>query len=131
MSDLKTSNVTIGLTKEELELAKANPEVFIEYLNYKRDILKSIDAERLAHEKEIELQKVEVERSKLEIEKSKIEHEKTYEMLESRTNCVMSLICNGTYLLNNFLTSRNQPKLSDEQIAEIEKSISVDNLPLK
>ena len=71
MSDLKTSNVNIGLTKEELELAKANPEVFIEYLNYKRDILKSIDAERLAHEKEIELQRIEVE-------KSKIEHEKTY-----------------------------------------------------
>ena len=82
MSDLKTSNVNIGLTKEELELAKANPEVFVEYLNYKKDILKSIDAERLAHEKEIELQKVEVERSKLEIEKSKIEHEKTYEMFE-------------------------------------------------
>ena len=131
MSDLKTSNVNIGLTKEELELAKANPEVFIEYLNYKRDILKSIDAERLAHEKEMELQKVEVERSKLEIEKSKIEHEKTYEMFESRTNCIMSIICNGTYLLTNFLNSRNQPKLSDEQIAEIEKSISVDNLPLK
>ena len=28
MNDLKTSNVNIGLTKEELELAKANPEVF-------------------------------------------------------------------------------------------------------
>ena len=124
MSDLKTSNVNIGLTKEELELAKANPEVFIEYLNYKRDILKSIDAERLAHEKEIELQRIEVE-------KSKIEHEMTYNMLESRTNCIMSVICNGTYLLTNFLNSRNQPKLSDEQIAEIEKSISVDNLPLK
>ena len=131
MSDLKTSNVSIGLTKEELELAKANPEVFVEYLNYKKDILKSIDAERLAHEKEMELQKVEVERSKLEIEKSKIEHEKTYNMFESRTNCIMSLICNGTYLLTNFLNSRNQQKLSDEQIAEIEKSISVDNLPLK
>lgn len=131
MGELKTSNISIGLTKEELELAKANPEVFIDYLNYKRDILKSIDAERLAHEKEIELQKVEVERSKLEIEKSKIEHEKTYEMLESRTNCIMSVICNGTYLLNNFLNSRNQQQLSDEQIAEIEKSVSVDNLPLK
>ena len=131
MSDLKTSNVSIGLTKEELELAKTNPEVFVEYLNYKKDILKSIDAERLAHEKEMELQKVEVERSKLEIEKSKIEHEKTYEMFESRTNCIMSVICNGTYLLTNFLNSRNQSKLSDEQIAEIEKSISVDNLPLK
>ena len=131
MSDLKTSNVSIGLTKEELELAKANPEVFVEYLNYKKDILKSIDAERLAHEKEMELQKVEVERSKLEIEKSKIEHEKTYNMLESRTNCIMSVICNSAYLLNNFLNSRNKPKLSDEQIAEIEKSISVDNLPLK
>ena len=118
MSDLKTSDVNIGLTKEELELAKTNPEVFIEYLNYKRDILKSIDAERLAHEKEIELQKVEVERSKLEIEKSKIEHEKTYEMFESRTNGIMSIICNGTYLLTNFLNSRNQPKLSDEQIVE-------------
>ena len=124
MSDLKTSDVNIGLTKEELELAKTNPEVFIEYLNYKRDILKSIDAERLAHEKEIELQRIEVE-------KSKIEHEKTYNMLESRTNCIMSVICNSAYLLNNFLNSRNQPKLSDEQIAEIEKSISVDNLPLK
>lgn len=131
MGELKTSNISIGLTKEELELAKANPEVFIDYLNYKRDILKSIDAERLAHEKEIELQKVEVERSKLEIEKSKIEHEKTYEMLESRTNCIMSVICNGRYLLNNFLNSRNQQQLSDEQIAEIEKSVSVDNLPLK
>ena len=131
MSDLKTSNVSIGLTKEELDLAKANPEVFNEYLKYKRDILKSIDAERLVHEKEIELQKVEVERSKLEIEKSKIEHEKTYNMFESRTNCIMSLICNGTYLLTNFLNSRNQTKLSDEQIAEIEKSINVDNLPLK
>ena len=124
MSDLKTSNVSIGLTKEELELAKTNPEVFVEYLNYKRDLLKSIDAERLAHEKEIELQRIEVE-------KSKIEHEKTYNMLESRTNCIMSVICNSAYFLNNFLNSRNQPKLSDEQIAEIEKSISVDNLPLK
>ena len=124
MSDLKTSNVSIGLTKEELELAKTNPESFNEYLKYKRDILKSIDAERLVHEKEIELQRIEVE-------KSKIEHEKTYNMLESRTNCIMSVICNSTYLLNNFLNSRNQPKLSDEQIAEIEKSISVDNLPLK
>ena len=36
-NDLKTSNVNIGLTKEELELAKANPEVFIEYLKYKRE----------------------------------------------------------------------------------------------
>ena len=124
MSDLETSDVSIGLTKEELELAKANPEVFVEYLKYKRDILKSIDAERLVHEKEIELQR-------MEVEKSKIEHEKTYEMFESRTNCIMSIICNGTYLLTNFLNSRNQPKLSDEQIAEIEKSISVDNLPLK
>lgn len=124
MSDLKTSNVNIGLTKEELELAKSNPEVFIEYLNYKRDILKSIDAERLAHEKEIELQRIEVE-------KSKIEHEKTYDMLASRTDCIMSVICSGTYLLNNFLNSRNKEKLSDEQIAEIEKSVSVDNLPLK
>ena len=58
MNDLKTSNVNIGLTKEELELAKANPEVFIEYLKYKRDILKSIDAERLVHEKEIKLQRM-------------------------------------------------------------------------
>ena len=131
MGELKTSNISIGLTKEELELAKANPEVFIDYLNYKRDILKSIDAERLAHEKEIELQKVEVERSKLEIEKSKIEHEKTYEMLESRTNCIMSVICNGTYLLNNFLNSKNQKQFTDEEISEIEKSISVDNLSLK
>ena len=37
INDLKTSNVNIGLTKEELELAKANPEVFIEYLKYKRE----------------------------------------------------------------------------------------------
>lgn len=124
MGELKTSNISIGLTKEELELAKANPEVFHDYLNYKRDILKSIDAERLAHEKEIELQRIEVE-------KSKIEHEKTYEMMSSRTNCIMSVICNGTYLLNNFLNSRNQQHLSDEQVAEIEKSISVDNLTLK
>ena len=107
-----------------MELAKANPEVFVEYLNYKKDILKSIDAERLAHEKEIELQKVEVERSKLEIEKSKIEHEKTYNMFESRTNCIMSLICNGTYLLTNFLNSRNQPKLSDEQIVSLIKDFT-------
>ena len=55
MGDLETSNVSIGLTKEELELAKTNPESFNEYLKYKRDILKSIDAERLVHEKEIEL----------------------------------------------------------------------------
>ena len=111
MSDLKTSDVNIGLTKEELELAKTNPESFNEYLKYKRDILKSIDAERLAHEKEIELQRIEVE-------KSKIEHEKTYNMLESRTNCIMSVICNGTYLLTNFLNSRNQLLLSGEQIVE-------------
>ena len=121
MNDLKTSNDNIGLTKEELELAKINPEAFNEYLKYKRDILKSIDAERLVHEKEIELQKVEVERSKLEIEKSKIEHEKTYEMFESRTQCLMSLICNNDNdmcLHNNFLNSRNNQKPSDEQIVE-------------
>ena len=123
MSDLKTSNVTIGLTKEELELAKANPEVFVEYLKYKRDILKSIDAERLAHEKEIELQKVEVERSKLEIEKSKIEHEKTYNMFESRTKCIMSLICNDTCLQNNLSYSKDQLLLSGEQIVEKENEI--------
>lgn len=131
MDEVNTSNVSgIGLTKEELELAKSNPEAFADYLNYKRDLLKSIDAERLAHEKEIELQKVEVERSKLEIEKSKIEHEKTYLMLESRTNCIMSLICNSAQLLNNYLNSRNQQHLSDKQIGEIEKSVSVDNIPL-
>ena len=118
MNDLKTSNVNIGLTKEELELAKANPEVFVEYLNYKKDILKSIDAERLAHEKEIELQKVEVERSKLEIEKSKIEHEKTYNMFESRTKCIMSLIGNDTCLQNDLSNSKDQLLLSDEQIVE-------------
>lgn len=124
MEELKSSNVSgIGLTREELELAKANPEAFADYLNYKRDLLKSIDAERLAHEKEIELQRIEVK-------KSKIEHEKTYQMLESRTNCIMSIMCNSTYLLNNFLNSRNQ-QLSKEQIAEIEKSVSVDNIPLK
>ena len=111
MSDLKTSGVNIGLTKEELELAKANPEVFIEYLNYKRDILKSIDAERLAHEKEIELQRIEVE-------KSKIEHEKTYEMFESRTKCIMSLISNDTCLQNNLSYSKDQLLLSGEQIVE-------------
>ena len=116
MSDLKTSNVNIGLTKEELELAKANPEVFIEYINYKRDILKSIDAERLAHEKEIELQRIEVE-------KSKIEHEKTYNMLESRTNCIMSLISNDTCLQNNLSYSKDQLLLSGEQIIEKENEI--------
>lgn len=124
MDEVNTSNVSgIGLTKEELELAKANPEAFADYLNYKRDLLKSIDAERLAHEKEIELQRIEVE-------KSKIEHEKTYLMLESRTNCIMSIICNSAQLLNNFLNSRNQQHLSDKQIGEIEKSVSVDNIPL-
>ena len=116
MNDLETSNVSIGLTKEELELAKANPEVFVEYLNYKKDILKSIDAERLAHEKEIELQRIEVE-------KSKIEHEKTYEMFESRTNCIMSLICNDTCFQNNLSDSKDQPMLSDEQIVEKENEI--------
>lgn len=132
MDEIKTSNVSgIVLTKEELELAKVNPEAFADYLNYKRDLLKSIDAERLAHEKEIELQKIEVERSKLEIEKSKIEHEKTYQMLESRTNCIMSIICNSTYLLNNFLNSRNKQQLSNDQINKIEESISVENIPLK
>lgn len=132
MDEIKSSNVSgIGLTKEELELAKADPTAFADYLNYKRDLLKSIDAERLAHEKEIELQKIEVERSKLEIEKSKIEHEKTYQMLESRTNCIMSIICNSTYLLNNFLNSRNKQQLSSDQIDKIEESISVDNIPLK
>ena len=123
MSDLKISNENIGLTKEELELAKANPEVFVEYLKYKRDILKSIDAERLVHEKEIELQKVEVERSKLEIEKSKIEHEKTYNMFESRTKCIMSLICNDTCLQNNLSYSKDQLLLSGEQIVEKENEI--------
>lgn len=132
MDESTTSNVSgIGLTREELELAKANPEAFADYLNYKRDLLKSIDAERLAHEKEIELQKVEVERSKLEIEKSKIEHEKTYLMLESRTNCIMTIICNSTQLLSDFLNSRNKQQLSNKQIDKIEESISVDNLPLK
>ena len=111
MNDLETSNVTIGLTKEELELAKTNPESFNEYLKYKRDILKSIDAERLVHEKEIELQRIEVE-------KSKIEHEKTYNMFISRTKCIMSLICNDTYLQNNLSDSKDQPLLSDEQIVE-------------
>lgn len=123
MNDLETSNVSIGLTKEELELAKANPEVFVEYLKYKRDILKSIDAERLVHEKEIELQKVEVERSKLEIEKSKIEHEKTYNMFESRTKSIMSLICNDTCLQNNLSYSKDQLLLSGEQIVEKENEI--------
>ena len=111
MSDLKTSNVNIGLTKEELELAKANPEAFNEYLKYKRDILKSIDAERLVHEKEIELQRIEVE-------KFKIEHEKSYDMFVSRTKCIMSLIGNDTCLQNNLSDSKDQPMLSDEQIIE-------------
>ena len=119
MNDLETSNVSIGLTKEELELAKINPESFNEYLKYKRDILKSIDAERLVHEKEIELQQIEVE-------KSKIEHEKTYNMFVSRTKCIMSLICNNdndTCLHNDFLNSRNNQKPSDEQIVEKENEI--------
>ena len=116
MNDLKTSNVNIGLTKEELELAKANPEVFIEYLKYKRDILKSIDAERLVHEKEIELQRI-------EIQKSKIEHEKTYNMFESRTKCIMSLISNDTCLQNNLSYSKDQLLLSGEQIIEKENEI--------
>lgn len=116
MSDLKTSNVNIGLTKEELELAKANPEVFVEYLKYKRDILKSIDAERLVHEKEIELQR-------MEVEKSKIEHEKTYNMFESRTKCIMSLIGNDTCLQNNLSNSKDQLLLSGEQIIEKENEI--------
>lgn len=125
MDEIKTSNVNgIGLTKEELELAKVNPEAFTNYINYKRDLLKSIDAERLAHEKEIELQRIEVE-------KSKIEHEKTYLMLESRTNCIMTIICNSTQLLSDFLNSRNKQQLSDKQINKIEESISVDNIPLK
>lgn len=125
MDETTTSNVSgIGLTREELELAKANPEAFADYLNYKRDLLKSIDAERLAHEKEIELQRIEVE-------KSKIEHEKTYLMLESRTNCIMTIICNSTQLLSDFLNSRNKQQLSDKQIDKIEESISVDNIPLK
>lgn len=116
MNDLKTSNVNIGLTKEELELAKANPEVFIEYLKYKRDILKSIDAERLVHEKEIKLQR-------MEVEKSKIEHEKTYNMFESRTKCIMSLISNDTCLQNNLSYSKDQLLLSGEQIIEKENEI--------
>ena len=116
MSDLKTSNVNIGLTKEELELAKTNPEVFNNYINYKRDILKSIDAERLVHEKEIELQR-------MEVEKSKIEHEKTYEMFESRTKCLMSLIGNETCLQNNLSNSEDQLLLSGEQIIEKENEI--------
>ena len=116
MSDLKTSNVNIGLTKEELELAKANPEVFVEYLKYKRDILKSIDAERLVHEKEIELQR-------MEVEKSKIEHEKTYNMFESRTKCIMSLIGNDTCLQNDLSNSKDQLLLSGEQIIEKENEI--------
>ena len=124
MSDLKTTNVSIGLTKEELELAKTNPEAFNEYLKYKRDILKSIDAERLVHEKEIELQRIEVE-------KSKIEHEKSYNMFVSRTKCIMSLIGNDTCIQDNLSNSKDRSKFSDEQIVEIEKSISVDNLPLK
>ena len=124
MNDLETSDVSIGLTKEELELAKANPEVFVEYLNYKRDLLKSIDAERLVHEKEIELQRIEVE-------KSRMEHEKSYNMFVSRTKCIMSLMGNDTCFQNNLSNLKDQSKFSDEQIVEIEKSISVDNLPLK
>ena len=99
-----------------MELAKTNPESFNEYLKYKRDILKSIDAERLVHEKEIELQRIEVE-------KSKIEHEKTYEMFESRTKCIMSLICNDTCLQNNLSNSKDQLLLSGEQIVENENEI--------
>ena len=116
MSDLKTSNVNIGLTKEELELSKANPEGFVEYINFKRDVLKSIDAERLVHEKEIELQRIEVE-------KSKIEHEKTYEMFESRTKRLMSLISNDTCLQNDLSNSKDQLLLSGEQIIEKENEI--------
>ena len=117
MNDLKTSNVNIGLTKEELELAKANPEVFNEYLKYKRDILKSIDDERLVHEKEIELQR-------MEVEKSKLEHEKSYNMFVARTKWIMSLIGNNdTCLQNNFLNSRNKQKPSDEKIIEKENEI--------
>ena len=104
-------NLVDGLTKEELELAKTNPESFNEYLKYKRDILKSIDAERLVHEKEIELQRIEVE-------KSKIEHEKTYNMFISRTKCIMSLISNDTCLQNNLSYSKDQLLLSGEQIVE-------------
>lgn len=104
MSDLETSNVNIGLTKEELELSKANPEGFVEYINFKRDVLKSIDAERLVHEKEIELQR--------------IEHEKTYNMFESRTKCIMSLIGNDTCLQNDLSNSKDQLLLSGEQIVE-------------
>ena len=111
MNDLKTSNVNIGLTKEELELAKTNPESFNEYLKYKRDILKSIDAERLVHEKEIELQR-------MEIEKSKIEHEKSYNMFVSRAKCIMSLIGNDTYIQDNLSNSEDQLLLSGEQIIE-------------
>ena len=111
MNDLETSNVSIGLTKEELELAKTNPESFNEYINFKRDVLKSIDAERLVHEKEIELQRIEVE-------KSKIEHEKTYNMFESRTKCIMSLIGNDTCLQNDLSNSKDQLLLSGEQIIE-------------
>ena len=111
MSDLETSNVNIGLTKEELELSKANPEGFVEYINFKRDVLKLIDAERLVHEKEIELQRIEVE-------KSKIEHEKIYEMFESRTKCLMSLISNDTCLQNDLSNSKDQLLLSGEQIVE-------------
>ena len=116
MNDLKTSNENIGLTKEELELAKINPEVFNNYINYKRDILKSIDAERLVHEKEIELQR-------MEVEKSKIEHEKTYNMFVSRTKCIMSLIGNDTYNQNNLSNSEDQLLLSGEQIIEKENEI--------
>ena len=116
MSDLETSNVNIGLTKEELELSKANPEGFVEYINFKRDVLKSIDAERLVHEKEIELQRIEVE-------KSKIEHEKSYNMFVSRTQCLMSLICNDTCLQNNLSNSEDQLLLSGEQIIEKENEI--------
>lgn len=116
MNDLETSNVSIGLTKEELELAKTNPEAFNEYLKYKRDILKSIDAERLVHEKEIELQR-------MEVEKFKIEHEKSYNMFVSRTKCIMSLIGNDTCLQNNLSNSKDQFLLSGEQIVEKENEI--------
>ena len=116
MSDLKTSNVNVGLTKEELELAKANPEAFNEYLKYKRDILKSIDAERLVHEKEIELQRIEVE-------KFKIEHEKSYDMFVARTKCIMSLMGNDTCIQDNLSNSKDQFLLSGEQIVEKENEI--------
>ena len=78
--------------------------------------MKSIDAERLVHEKEIELQRIEVE-------KSKIEHEKTYNMFVSRTKCIMSLISNDTCLQNNLSYSKDQLLLSGEQIIEKENEI--------